>query len=75
MLQVLLNLALENDIKSIAFCCISTGEFRFPNDLAVDIALSSVNDFLEENKEQNIKIVFNVFKDIDYELYNKKLKN
>lgn len=70
-----LNLALENDIKSVAFCCISTGEFRFPNDLAVDIALSSVNDFLEENKEQNIKIVFNVFKDIDYELYNKKLKN
>lgn len=70
-----LNLVLENDIESIAFCCISTGEFRFPNDLAVDIALSSVNDFLEENKEQNIKIVFNVFKDIDYELYNKKLKN
>ena len=70
-----LNLALENDIKSIAFCCISTGEFRFPNDLAVDIALSSVNDFLEENKEKNIKIVFNVFKDIDYELYNKKLNN
>ena len=70
-----LNLVLENNIESVAFCCISTGEFRFPNDLAVDIALSSVNDFLEENKEQNIKIVFNVFKDIDYELYNKKLKN
>lgn len=70
-----LNLALENKIESVAFCCISTGEFRFPNDLAVDIALSSVNDFVEENKEQNIKIVFNVFKDIDYELYNKKLKN
>ena len=69
-----LNLVLENDIESVAFCCISTGEFRFPNDLAVDIALSSVNDFLRENKEQNIKIVFNVFKDIDYELYNKKLK-
>ena len=69
-----LNLVLENNIESVAFCCISTGEFRFPNDLAVDIALSSVNDFLKENKERNIKIVFNVFKDIDYELYNKKLK-
>ena len=69
-----LNLVLENNIESVAFCCISTGEFRFPNDLAVDIALSSVNDFLKENKAQNIKIVFNVFKDIDYELYNKKLK-
>lgn len=70
-----LNLVLENNIESVAFCCISTGEFRFPNDLAVNIALYSVNDFLKENKSQNIKIVFNVFKDIDYELYNKKLKN
>lgn len=69
-----LNLVVENNIKSVAFCCISTGEFRFPNDLAVDIALYSVNDFLKGNKERNIKIVFNVFKDIDYELYNKKLK-
>ena len=68
-----LNLVVENNIESVAFCCISTGEFRFPNDLAVDIALSSVNDFLKENKERNIKIVFNVFKDIDYELYNKKI--
>lgn len=69
-----LNLVVENNIESVAFCCISTGEFRFPNDLAVDIALSSVNDFLKENKERNIKIVFNVFKDIDYKLYNKKIK-
>ena len=68
-----LNLVLENNIESVAFCCISTGEFRFPNDLASDIALSSVNDFLKENKEPNIKIVFNVFKDIDCELYNKKI--
>ena len=68
-----LNLALENNIGSVAFCCISTGEFRFPNDLASDIALSSVNDFLKENKDTNIKIVFNVFKDIDCELYNKKI--
>ena len=69
-----LNLVAENNIESVAFCCISTGEFKFPNNLAVDIALSSVNDFLKENKAKNIKIVFNVFKDIDYELYNKKIK-
>lgn len=69
-----LNLVVENNIESVAFCCISTGEFRFPNDLAVDIVLSSVNDFLKGNKKLNIKIVFNVFKDIDYELYNKKIK-
>ena len=69
-----LNLVVENNIESVAFCCISTGEFKFPNNLAVDIALYSVNDFLKENKERNIKIVFNVFKDIDYELYNKKIK-
>lgn len=70
-----LNLVAENNIESVAFCGISTGEFKFPNDLAVDIALFSVNDFLKENKERNIKIVFNIFKDIDYELYNKKLNN
>lgn len=72
-----LNLALENNIESLAFCCISTGEFRFPNDLASSIALSSVNDFLHDlsndNKKCDIKIVFNVFKDIDYELYNKNI--
>ena len=72
-----LNLALENNIESLAFCCISTGEFRFPNDLASSIALSSVNDFLHnllnDDKKRNIKIVFNVFKDIDYELYNKNI--
>ena len=56
-----LNLVAENNIESVAFCCISTGEFKFPNNLAVDIALSSTNDFLKENKERNIKIVFNVF--------------
>ena len=69
-----LNLVVENNIESVTFCCISTCEIKFPNDLAVDIALSSVNDILKENKERNIKIVFNVFKDIDYELYNKKIK-
>ena len=64
----------NNNIKSIAFCSISTGEFRFPNELASHIAVKAVKDFLE-NTKYNIKIVFNVFKDLDYKLYNNILNN
>ena len=60
-----LKLALENNLKSIAFCCISTGEFRFPNDLAAEIAVAEVKKFLSENPNANLKVVFNVFKDLD----------
>ena len=66
--------AKNNNIKSIAFCSISTGEFRFPNELASHIAVKAVKDFLE-NTGYNIKIVFNVFKDLDYKLYNNILNN
>ena len=69
-----LETAKNNNIKSIAFCSISTGEFRFPNELASFIAVKAVRDFLE-NTEYNIKIVFNVFKDLDYKLYNNILNN
>lgn len=69
-----LETAKNNNIKSIAFCSISTGEFRFPNELASHIAVKAVKDFLE-NTEYNIKIVFNVFKDLDYKLYNNILNN
>lgn len=69
-----LETAKNNDIKSIAFCCISTGEFRFPNELAASIAVKAVKDFLD-NTKYDIKIVFNVFKDLDYELYNNILNN
>ena len=69
-----LETAKNNNIKSIAFCSISTGEFRFPNELASSIAVKAVRDFLE-NTEYNIKIVFNVFKDLDYKLYNNILNN
>ena len=64
-----LKLALENNLKSIAFCCISTGEFRFPNDLAAEIAVAEVKKFLSENPNANLKVVFNVFKDLDKKLY------
>lgn len=69
-----LETAKNNNIKSIAFCCISTGEFRFPNELAASIAVKAVKDFLY-NTKYDIKIVFNVFKDLDYKLYNNILNN
>ncbi len=67
-----LELAARNDIESIAFCCISTGEFRFPNDKAAEIAVSTVRKFLAENKTVK-KVIFNVFKDIDRQIYEKLL--
>ena len=68
-----LKLALENNLKSIAFCCISTGEFRFPNDLAAEIAVAEVRKFLRENPTADLKVVFNVFKDLDKKLYEELL--
>lgn len=66
-----LELAVKYNIKSIAFCCISTGEFHFPNDKAAEIAVSTVTEFLKSN---SIKVIFNVYKDIDYKIYSKLLK-
>ena len=69
-----LELADKNGLRSIAFCCISTGEFRFPNDLACEIAVQTVRDYLASNPKTNLKtIVFNTFKDIDHELYRDAL--
>jgi len=68
-----LELAKEMNLKSIAFCCISTGEFMFPNDIACDIVVDTVKNWLKENK-YDIKVVFNVFKDIDRSLYERKLQ-
>ena len=69
-----LELADKNGLDSIAFCCISTGEFRFPNDLACEIAVRTVREYLASHPETNLKtIVFNTFKDIDHELYRNAL--
>lgn len=68
-----LETAKDNNIKSIAFCCISTGEFKFPNKEASQIAINAVKDFLN-NSKYDMKILFNVFKDLDYELYYDILK-
>ena len=63
-----LKLARENDLKSVAFCCISTGEFRFPNAAAAQIAVDTVREFLNE-EGVGMRVIFNVFKDIDREIY------
>ena len=63
-----LTLAAENHLESIAFCCISTGEFHFPNEQAAQIAVQTVKTFLNQ-KSSVKKVIFNVFKDLDREIY------
>ena len=65
-----LEIAVENNIKSIAFCCISTGVFGFPQKEAAKIAVGTVRDFL---KAHDIEVIFNVFSERDYELYRRSL--
>ena len=68
-----LELAVKNNLDSIAFCCISTGEFHFPNDKPAQIAVKTVEEFMK--KETSLKkVIFNVFKDMDKEIYRKLLK-
>ena len=69
-----LKTAAENSLESVAFCCISTGEFHFPNELAAEIAIKTVKDFL--TKQTSVKrVIFNVFKDTDREIYERLLRN
>ena len=67
-----LKLADENGLESIAFCCISTGVFMFPNERAAEIAVKTVRDHRRKNNS-GIKVIFNVWKDIDHEIYKKLL--
>ena len=67
-----LELAAENDLESVAFCCISTGEFHFPNELAAETAVETVKQFM--NRKTSVKkVIFNVFKDLDKAIYEKLL--
>lgn len=68
-----LTLADQNSIKSIAFCCISTGEFHFPNDKAAEIAIQTVKEYKRQTKSE-IEVIFNVFKDWDYGIYKRLLR-
>ena len=67
-----LALAEQNGLESLAFCCISTGEFHFPNERAAEIAIQTVQEYKHETKSK-IKVIFNVFKERDHELYARLL--
>ena len=62
-----LEIAVQNNIRSIAFCCISTGVFGFPQRAAAEIAVETVRKF---RTKHNIEVIFNVFTEKDYEIYN-----
>lgn len=68
-----LELAEQNEIESVAFCCISTGEFRFPNEEAAEIAIQTVTKFVAE-RQNKVKVIFNVFKEDDYKIYSTLLR-
>ncbi len=68
-----LSLADSYDLGEIAFCCISTGEFHFPNEEAAKIAVSTVVDYKRETNSK-IKVIFNVFKENDYGIYKRLLE-
>ena len=63
-----LELAEAHGVKSVAFCCLSTGVFHFPNDRAAQIAVRTVRQYKAET-DSEMKVIFNVFKDLDRELY------
>ncbi len=67
-----LKLAHENGIRSLAFCCISTGEFHFPNDRAAEIAVRTVKHYLA-GEGKGMEVIFDVYHDNDYEIYKKLL--
>lgn len=65
-----LEIAVRNNVKSIAFCCISTGVFGFPQREAAEIAVKTVRNF---RKDHSIEVIFNVFRQDDYDIYNRML--
>lgn len=67
-----LNLAAENGLKSVAFCCISTGEFHFPNEEAAEIAVGTVKRFLQADNQIQ-RVIFNVYQDTDLLIYRRLL--
>lgn len=68
-----LDMCADNGLRRVAFCCISTGVFHFPNDRAADIAVTTVTEWLGEHPETIDRVVFNVFKDEDRDLYLQRL--
>lgn len=71
--EACLKTAEEQGVKSIAFCCISTGVFMFPNQRAAELAVQTVKQYKNET-DSKIKVIFNVFKDEDEQLYEQLLR-
>jgi O-acetyl-ADP-ribose deacetylase (regulator of RNase III) len=69
-----LDLCAENGLRSVAFCCISTGVFSFPNRRAAEIAVETVSKWLDEHKGRIDRVIFNVFKDEDKTYYEELLQ-
>ena len=69
-----LELCAENDLRSVAFCCISTGVFHFPNKRAAEIAVHTVKEWLEAHPGKVDRVIFNVFKDEDRRYYESELQ-
>ena len=69
-----LNTCMENGLRTVAFCCISTGVFHFPNRRAAQIAVKTVTDWLSEHDGEMERVIFNVFKDEDREYYEELLQ-
>ena len=67
-----LELAEANGVRSIAFCCISTGEFHFPNQTAAEIAVKTVKEYRAQTGSR-MEVIFNVFKETDLNIYRKLL--
>ena len=68
-----LDLCVENGLRSVAFCCISTGVFHFPNQRAAEIAVKTVKDWMKAHPGAMDRIIFNVFKDEDKEYYEQEI--
>jgi O-acetyl-ADP-ribose deacetylase (regulator of RNase III) len=58
------------EIKTVAFCCISTGEFRFPKEPAAHIAVQTVCQWMEASRGRLDRVIFNVFTQDDYDVYS-----
>lgn len=68
-----LDLCAKNGLRSVAFCCISTGVFHFPNQRAAEIAVKTVTEWMTIHPKAVDRVIFNVFKDEDKEYYEKLL--
>lgn len=72
--QNVLKCCIDHGIRSVAFCCISTGEFHFPNEEAAKIAVKTVAEFLNCYPSDFDRVIFNVFKDLDKSLYEAEVR-